>query len=318
MSACKPTMPRPDHVRSRVQMKSKLLGIFPRRKSADAFKDQPEEAQVWFELALEQSAQLEMILPGDGTTPETVVRGTLYQIRHGRIYLEIKEHGLPLAELKGREMLCFMGVRRDGKLTFCRFSSRAVDSSVTNLGFRMALIEQPRTVEIIIRAALRIEPEDGQVLRADLWAAKLLKLGQERSLREWGPPDLEHSPDETGLRIVDLSAGGMRVRLSPRVIRRKMTHGVAFQKGRKFFLRLHLADSRQPWPGPLLLFAVIKSAALADNGHQVDVGLQFIGSARQGEDGELLWSRVCADGVPLLIDWVFQRHMDHARRKFSA
>lgn len=300
-------------------MMSKFLGIFPRRKSADASPDAPAEAKAWIELAMEQGAQVEMTLPdGGGINQEAVVHGSPYQIRHGRVFLEIQEHGIPLAELKGRELLCFMGVRRDGKLVFCRFSSRVADAGVTNLGFRMALIELPRKVEVVARASLRIEPEEGQILRSEFWAAKLLKPGQERSILGWGPPDLVHSPDESSLRIVDISAGGMRVRLTPEVIRRKMTHGVAFQKNRKFFLRLHLTGSRQSWSRPLVLFALIKSAAVADNGRQVDVGLQFVGTARQGEDGELLWSRVPVEGVPLLVDWVFQRNLEHARRKFSA
>lgn len=300
-------------------MKSKLLGIFPRRKAADESNGKPGEVETWFELAMDQGVSMEMILPGGGGVgQEAVVIGTPYQLRQGRVFLEIREHGVPLHELKGREMLCFMGVRREGKLAFCRFSTHLVDSGVTNLGFRMAVAELPREVEVIVRAALRIEPDDGQIARAEFWAAKLLKPGQERSTQEWGPPDLEHLPDESSLRIVDLSAGGMRVRLSPEVIRRKMAHGVAFQKGRKFFLRLHLREGRPSWPTSLILFAVIKSAAVADKGRLVEMGLQFIGSARQGEDGELLWSRVPPEGVPLLIDWVFQRHLEQARRRMSA
>jgi hypothetical protein len=296
-------------------MKAKLLGIIPWRKNADAAPakdDMVSEAKAWFESAIEQGTSLELLLPGEGDQM-AAIHGTPYQLRQSRVYMEIREHGVCLGDLKNREVIGFMGVRRDGKLSFCRFSSSLIEAGVTKLGFRMAILELPRSMEVLSRSTLRIEPVQSQSVSAELWAAKLLKSGQEGKFSEWGPADLVHSNEESQLRIMDMSASGMRLRLSPTVIRQKMMHGLSFQKGRRFFLRMSLWDGDRSWSAPLILFSVIRSAAVADQGQAVDLGLQFIGMASQGGEEELLWSRLPADGVPLLTDWVFQRHLEQAR-----
>lgn len=301
-------------------MKAKFLSIFPWRKNADGAPARDElvnEIKVWLELAIEQSSALELLLPGDGDQM-VAIHGTPYQLRHGRIYMEIREHGLCLGELKNREVVGFMGVRREGKLSFCRFPSCLIEVGVTKLGFCMALLEIPLSMEVLARSSLRIESVDNQAVQAEFWAAKLLKSGQEGRPGEWGPPDLVHSPEESHLRIMDMSASGMRLRVSPVVIRQRMVHGVSFQKGRKFFLRLRLRTGGQPWSAPLLLFAVIRSAAVADQGQEVDFGLQFIGAARQSGEQTLVWSRLPAEGQPALMDWVFQRHLEQARMQVPA
>lgn len=301
-------------------MKAKFLSIFPWRKNADdapARDDSGNEIKTWFELAIEQSAPLELLLSGEGDQM-VAIHGTPYQLRQGRIYMEIREHGLCLGELKGREVVGFMGVRREGKLSFCRFPSRLLEAGVTKLGFCMALLEVPRSMEVLARSSLRIGPVEGQAVQAEFWAAKLLKSGQEGKLGEWGPPDLVHSHEASHLRIMDMSASGMRLRLSPTVIRQRMIHGVSFQKGRKFFLRLRLRNGERSWSAPLILFAVIRSAAVADQGQEVDFGLQFIGAARQSGEHKLVWSRLPAEGQPALMDWVFQRHLEQARMQVPA
>jgi len=304
-------------------MKSRLLGILPWRKNASeqAGTKPLNEVEAWFQLAMEQSATLEMILPDHESGQKAVVRGTPYQVRQGRVFVEIHEHGLHLPAIKGCQAFCFMGVRREGRMEFCRFTTSVLDSGITNLGFRMALITLPRRMEALARAALRIEPESGQIPRAELWAAKLLKPGQERNSNQWGAPDLLHLADGTdqpAMDILDLSAGGMRLRLTPQAIRHTMDRGVSFHKERKFFLRLHMCGTRHDPSAPLILFAQVKSVVRADKGLHVDMGLQFIGIASQGEGGELLWSRVPSEGVPLLIDWIFQCQLEQARRKTLA
>ncbi len=296
-------------------MKAKFLGIFPWRKNVDAAPDKEDaasEANIWFELAIEQGVPLELLLPGEGDQM-AAIHGTPYQLRQGRVYMEVREHGVCLSELRNHEIIGFMGVRRDGKLSYCRFSSSLIEAGVTKLGLRMAILELPRSMEVLTRSTLRLEPVESQSVRAELWAAKLLKSGQEGRLDEWGPADLMHSAEESQLSIMDMSASGMRLRLSPSVIRQKMIHGLSFQKGRRFFLCLRLWDGVQSWSSPLFLFAVIRSVTVANQGQAVDVGLQFIGTASQDGEGQLLWSRLPSEGLPLLTDWVFQRHLEQAR-----
>ena len=133
----------------------------------------------------------------------------------------------------------------------------------------------------------------------------------------WGEPlvrrDAKQTPAEVELR--NLSGGGARVDIRAEAIHRRIS---LFELGGRFLLHLRLADPESETPLDFYLAARLQNIyGDPDIAGSKAYGFRFLSFGEQPKEAttpNLTW-KPGANGVPLLDDWVFRRHLEAYRAR---
>jgi hypothetical protein len=198
-------------------------------------------------------------------------------------------------------------VTQDKRKLFCRARTRVTETRATSMGVRLVALDMPKDVEVNERRMLRLTPEREHLTALMLWAAKNLKVGQERDPMSWGPPSYDLSRQQA-IEILDISGGGLCLALPLR------SDGAAtLTRGRKFFLRLGLALPAKNETMDLLLFTRVQATSILEKTRKRKLGLQIVGVGQMEPNNQVTWRSVPKEGLDELADWVFTRHLEACR-----
>lgn len=217
----------------------------------------------------------------------------------------------------GRQVRCFFRVTSGKKkhMHFYAFSSKI--SGIKQLPGTMSevMIAIPDRLELQQkRAHLRVEPPSDYVLGFAVWPERFDKgHAHDGHVAHWDKPNLIIMPKKrAGVRIVDVSAGGLRMKIDRAQAKES---GLSFNITRQFFL---LMDLFVPEKGAKLrIWAVGKVRQVFEDVDAVEVGMQFIkiGEPVPEEKKLLVWKTLDEDGITDLGNWAVRRQLELYREK---
>jgi hypothetical protein len=165
------------------------------------------------------------------------------------------------------------------------------------------------------RVHLRLDPPMEYMLGLALWPEPGETGGRSAAKpRTWGRPALLFHPGKRDLvRVVNVSAGGMRLDVSRKALR---DTGLEFEPGERYILLAEIYDPDRKAKQRLWCMARVQNRFEDFETRNLEVGVCFVAqglSAGQGRD-TLAWRNVGEDGVASLGDWVVKRHLERYRK----
>ncbi|NJB66739.1 c-di-GMP-binding flagellar brake protein YcgR [Desulfobaculum xiamenense] len=275
-----------------------------------------------FDAIMAQRSKVEMRFAGgavDNTRRSTAC--SLEHVKDGLLDLEISGFVKAHQGWLNRDVQCFFRVTTPGRkdhANFYTFTSRIkgirkISQDVTHIA-----VPVPEHIELSQkRLSLRIEPPLQFSLGLALWPEKLRRDGSpEPLLRKWGRPPVFYSRqmNDTPLRIVNVSSGGMRLELTPDSVKET---GFGFEIGERYVLMAQFFDPDRDAKLNLWTMCRIQNRYEDFESRRLEIGVQFseIGQLVKDDGGKIIWKKVPADGIARLGNWVARRHLDLYREK---
>jgi hypothetical protein len=217
----------------------------------------------------------------------------------------------------GREVDIFFRVNIDGDFIYYTFQSKIDGIHFPMKGLCHITITIPELLENRQkRAFLRIRPPDEFFKGSAIWHGLSLPEGETLAdLGKWNRPGLLLLPRRLEqFQILNISAGGMRLRVPHAVVREK---DIRINSVEQIIIMLDLLE---PEPNKLLRFWIqcrIQSVWFEHPSRDLYVGIQFMAWGRPreypggGAHSEIEWLRLPhSNEVEPIGNWIMRRHME--------
>jgi len=278
----------------------------------------PSEIRQLFEQALAQRAKLDLSFSRTPTKDQSVAC-SLEQIRDEHLVLEVTAHIAAKPHWIDRTVHCYMRINpgRDPKHTHSYFFTADIAGLSTQADGSLRLtLTMPTTLRLQQkRVHLRLDPPMEYMLGLALWPERLGPDGRtETNLKKWGRPVLLlHAARHDLLRVVNVSAGGMRLDVTRKALRET---GLEFEPGERYILLAEIYDPDSKRKQRLWCLARVQNRFEDFETRNLEVGVSFMAQGLPaGQDKDALaWRPLDEDGIALLGDWVSKRHLERYRK----
>ncbi len=275
-----------------------------------------EQVVTCLQEALDQRAKIILDLPQEATSLRDI-NGTLEDFDNQYLYLLVTGLNKFNPDWKGMEIKCFFklvqktGSRRE---IFFNFLTMIYNIERDDAGYIKFVLPWPEKLDVgQRRAAMRIEPTLKFVLGFYLWPENRFL----RTKTEQGKAAL-HSPKLTldniqndECSIPDISAGGMKLRLSKRFYKNL---DMVWEKQSSQILWLTLFDPAAGKNEEFWLKTRVKHMVDSQHGNAVDIGLEFTHFGQINEKKKMKWRKVKGHNVEYLDNWIYQRYIENFRQ----
>ncbi|MDR2488434.1 MAG: hypothetical protein LBD42_02925 [Desulfovibrio sp.] len=217
----------------------------------------------------------------------------------------------------GREIAVFFRIQIDKEFTYYTFASHIDGIHHPQPGICHITLPLPTSLENRQkRSFLRMAPPQEFLMGAALWHGDCLPSPQYLSdVTLWPRPRLLLIPERMDqFRILDLSAGGMRLSVPSKIVRTQQLH---FTSSDQFITMLDLFDPENNKRLRFWMQCRAQNVWLEHGTHDVHMGLQFQSWARPKEEDKLEhsngveWLRLSAtQEVEPIGNWIMRRHLE--------
>ena len=217
----------------------------------------------------------------------------------------------------GRNISVFFRIQLDGDFTYYTFDSRINGIHNPQPGICHITLPMPSALENRQkRSFLRMAPPPEFLLAAALWHADNMPPPEKlNDITLWPRPQLLYMPERmVQFQILDLSAGGLRLSITSKVMR---SMRLQFNSSDQFILMLDLLDPENNKRLRFWMQCRAQSVWVEHSSRDVHIGLQFKSWAKPREGTESMkpggveWLRLSsANEVEPLGNWIMRRHLE--------
>ena len=268
--------------------------------------------------AFEQRRPFEIQVTSDNFTRRPTIRCAPDMLGVDTISLELSGIQSLSDNWLGRVVSVYFRTKIDGQFVYYTFPSAIKGIHIPKQGLCVVTLDFPQYMDNRQkRAFLRITPPGEYLLGAALWPEASMpepeKLGD---LALWPRPKLMILPGTTEqFSIMDISAGGVRLRIPSEVIKE---HDLEFATVSQVMLMLDLQDAQLGKHLRFWLLCRIQSVWQEGSSKNIQIGLQFLSWARPriaaeqtAQGSGLEWLRLsAANEVEPLGNWIMRRHLE--------
>lgn len=276
----------------------------------------PQNLQTCLEAAKDQRSKFIVSMPEEATSISSL-NCTLEDFDQEHLYLEDSSLQQGNSQWVGLEVTCYFRLlqrKRGQKETFFSFSSQISNVGKNEAGFVELILDRPFRLDIgQRRSSMRIEANFENILGFYLWEEdRFIRPKQEGQTQALYPLRLHLEHIRSGsLKIIDISAGGMKLRVPPKVLK---DLGLQWEQGTMlvFWITLHEPSGdkkEQYW-----LKAKIKYNIQDFVSKELDIGLEFTHLGKIDENRKLKWMRVQGHVVEELQNWTQRRYLEQFRK----
>lgn len=296
-----------------------LLVLSRRRRTLPTGAVQaPSEIRQLFDQAQTQRAKIDLSFSRNPTKDQSV-SCSLEQIRDEHLVLEVTARIAAKPHWIGRTVHCYMRVSpgRDPQRANYYFFTADIAGLATQADGSLRLtLAMPDTLRLQQkRVHLRLDPPMEYMLGLALWPERQGPDGRtETSLKKWGRPVLLlHAARRDLLRVVNVSAGGMRLDVTRKALRET---GLEFEPGERYILLAEIYNPDSKRKQRLWCLARVQNRFEDFDTRNLEVGVSFVAQGLPaGQDKDTLaWRPLGEDGIALLGDWVSKRHLERYRK----
>lgn len=244
------------------------------------------------------------------------VSGTLVAKTKGGLQLELTSLGKLSPDVwQGTEVTCYFELQdvQRGCGFYYNFTSK-VASLVKEVGVWVCIVDWPKELQLgQRRSSMRIVPNPANILALSMWPEeRFMYRSKEDDKVKLHPPVIsaEHL-QEKHIQVLDISAGGLKVRFSGRVLGDVVKE---WNQKSSFILWLVLLEPKKQ-EKIVCWFKARGRYAFADPvSKDVIMGLELTAQGIKENAGKLAWKTVEQNNVKLLSAWTYDRYREeHAR-----
>jgi hypothetical protein len=264
-------------------------------------------------LAMKERSRFELGLPHDEGIARTI-NLTPIEIGSGSLIMSLPGFLTISGDWRGKTVECFFSVTVQGtNSAYYRFRSTVMDLRPVS-GASGIVLSFPQELALRHkRDSLRVRPPEALVEELELWLVK-----SERAFRDGADTNgnarirFAHG-EQSPLRILDISAGGIRIELKPGLLPFALP---IFRPSGYIAISLTLAGSAPGRSQSWLIVGRIRHLALTGKAGTIEMGVQFsmAGAKDDRSSAPPRMSNVGRQGIEPLGRWVFERHLELYRQ----
>ncbi|MFP4214016.1 MAG: PilZ domain-containing protein [Desulfohalobiaceae bacterium] len=276
----------------------------------------PQNLQTCLEAAKDQRSKFIVSMPEEATSISSL-NCTLEDFDQEHLYLEDSSLRQGNSQWVGLEVTCYFRLlqrKRGQKETFFNFSASIKRVGKNQSGFVELVLERPSRLDIgQRRASMRIQLDLRYILGFYLWEeSSFIRPKQQEQKPGLYPPRLHLEHVRSGsLRIMDISAGGMRLRMPSKTSK---DLGLQWEQGTLLVIWITLLEPSDGKKQQYWLKARVKYQIRDSVGRDLDLGLEFTHYGRIDASKKLKWIRVQDNVLEELATWTQRRYLDAFRQ----
>lgn len=260
-----------------------------------------------FDQVLLQRSKLHVSFDED-ITSLTGVTGTLDRFTRNSLFVETSSFSAVNPRWYGSTVTCFFRIREPGpkpRHTFSMFQSILLDSRPGPHGAILLELSFPRALESgQRRKSVRVSPDLKKFRHIGLW-----RYGEGLDDPLAGMEQFRCG----AARLVDISAGGLRLVLKKGLLKEKKLEVV---RNARFVIYLRFSESLPKHPDEVWLVARVRSVSTDFVTGDVTAGMEFFGEGQvDSETGKVAWRKVVENSVEAVAQRAYLWHIDLYRSK---
>ena len=275
----------------------------------------PKEISAILDQAMLLRSRIDMSFHPISTSRQTI-SCSLFELSQSGITLEMPIGVNPSNDWIGKRMVCFFRIPRENKAPYFYTFVSTVTGVWQKGDIHYLVLAIPPKVELgQKRKHLRLEIPPRDIKDFRIWpATEDGTFHFESDPGNWPAPLAVYTrEDQDGLRVLDLSGGGIRLSVDPK-------HYTGLDdfvvKHPVLFMRLELEPVDNMNFPPYLMAARLRTKA-QDNDHgTLMLGYEFVECCAAVEVETIDWVKIEPDrGIDELVTWVFKRHLELYRER---
>lgn len=273
----------------------------------------PRDIAEILDQALHSRSRMDICFHPVATNRQTIAC-TLSDLSTG-VTLELPHGVNPSESWLGRDMACYFRVPQENKPPyFYRFVS-SVASMHEHGGYKYLQLHTPARVELgQKRRHMRLEVPPTDIKAFRLWSAtETSTFHFETDQDKWPEPLAEYSAEDGGVRILDISGGGIRLAFDP-----EQYQGIDDFVSRHpiLFMYLELAPVAGLTFPPYYVAARLRTKLHDYDSGAFMLGYEFVECSPDQSVETLDWVKIEPEkGIDNLVTWIFKRHLELYRER---
>ncbi|QLA14649.1 hypothetical protein [Desulfolutivibrio sulfoxidireducens] len=240
------------------------------------------------------------------------ITGTLDRFTRHSLFVETTSFSSVSSRWYGSKVTCFFKIRDPGpkpRDSFHIFQATLLDSRPGPQGSILLELSVPTVLESgQRRKSIRVSPDLKKFQHIGVWR---YGEGQGPNLRD-PLAGMEHFKCGVA-KLVDISAGGVRLALKKSLVKEK---NLEVAKNQRFVMYLRFSEPLPKYPDEIWLVARVRFAATDFATGEVCLGMEFIGEGRADpETGKVAWRKVVEQSVEAMAQRTYVWHVDLYRSK---
>ena len=274
-----------------------------------------DKLQTCFQAAQDQRSKFIIVMPEKATSMESF-EATLEDFDERNLYLEISTLENYSSSWEGLEIICYFRLtQKKGpqKEMFFNFGSRIVRLAKREKMVQMVL-ERPHKLDIgQRRSSMRIEMDINHMMNFCIWEEHrfIRPKTKDRKTGLYSPRINLDYIQEGSFTVVDLSAGGMKVRVSSKLIKELE---LDWNRGLALVIWMNLDDPEKSKTQDFWIKGRIKYRAEDFFSRDVDMGVEFTHYGQISQDRKMKWLAVRDHNIEPLGNWTYRRYMENYRK----
>ncbi len=275
----------------------------------------PREISSILEQAMVLRSRIDMSFHPITTSRQTI-SCTLFELSETGITLEMPLGVTPSDSWMDKRMVCYFRIPRENRPPYFYTFISSVAGVWKKGDISYVVLTIPSKVELgQKRKHLRLELPPRDIKDFRVWpAAEDGTFHFESDPGSWPKPLAVYTRDEhEGLRVLDLSGGGIKLAFDPHVYD-GLDDFVA--KHPILFMRLELENVGEMTFTPYYLAARLRTKVQDPDHKAVMLGYEFVECCAEQGMETIDWIKVDAErGIDELVTWVFKRHLELYRER---
>ena len=275
----------------------------------------PREISSILEQAMVLRSRIDMSFHPITTSRQTI-SCTLFELADTGVTLEMPLGVNPSEGWMGKRMVCYFRIPRENKPPYFYTFTSSVAGVWKKGDISYVVLSIPAKVELgQKRRHLRLEVPPRDIKDFRVWpAAEDGTFHFEADPERWPEPLAVYTREKgDGLRVLDLSGGGIKLAFDPEVY-----DGLDDFVARHpiLFMRLELEDAAEMSFTPYYLAARLRTKVQDPDRKVTMLGYEFVECCPEQGMETIDWVKVDAEhGIDELVTWVFKRHLELYRER---
>lgn len=294
--------------------------VFKRRPSlpGGTVVDAAEIAAL-LHLALDQRSKIEFSFSRDDQAARALHCG-FEDIRNETLILDAGGFATAHQGWLGRPVTCYFHIfprTKSKQPRFYTFESEVSGVVKRRDGDIQVAITMPQRLSLQQkRIHLRMEPPMDCLLGLAMWPEPLADNGSPQlAIKKFGKPMFVYHEGKTRqIRVINLSAGGMRVEISSEA---KRMSKLQFEMGERYLVLFKLRDPESNTADKLWCMTRVQNRYEDFETRSLELGLHFkeIGIPTDEVEPQIVWKKIGSGGIQDLGNWIQRRHLELFREK---
>ncbi|MFN2343692.1 MAG: hypothetical protein ABR542_10070 [Desulfonatronovibrio sp.] len=218
---------------------------------------------------------------------------------------------------EGIEIICYFRLvtkKEPRKEMFFNFTSNILNLEKSNIGGSKFRLNLPSVLKIgQRRSSLRIDMDPKFLLGYSIWSEdRFIRQASDENKKGLHKPLASIDQIRAGLiRIIDISAGGLKKRLKAQALDEL---GMKWKKGQSMIIWMVLLEPDNGKKEQFWLKAKIKYLYEDYVSKDMDLGIEFTSFGQINPDKKMKWHRVKDHSIDKIGNWTYQRYLEDYRQ----